>query len=310
MQAPRFTEAAPADCTCGHCSAAAGPDRAGQQRCGTVRGAVVAAVGAAVLVGAASGTASAEPAPSRAGWDGAKYWYKDATGWWRWTSHYDKYVARGGKGAAVTKGKSTSAGTGKRRSASAREPVFRGHQGWDATDRVYWYRKGGHWYWTSHHYKYARYVGRTGTTTAPGTSPRPSTRPSTNPSSNPGTPRRHGTEAAISYAMRHLGDPYVWGGNGPHGWDCSGLVMAAYRQAGIALPRVADAQYRATRPISRGQLRRGDLVFWSGDGSASGVHHVAIYLGDGQYLEAPRPGKNVRVSSFSWYAPNLYGRVR
>nr|WP_275405430.1 C40 family peptidase [Streptomyces sp. SID339] len=110
--------------------------------------------------------------------------------------------------------------------------------------------------------------------------------------------------------MRHLGDPYVWGGNGPHGWDCSGLVMAAYRQAGIALPRVADAQYRATQPISRGQLRRGDLVFWSSDGSASGVHHVAIYLGGGQYLEAPRPGKNVRVSSFSWYDPNLYGRVR
>ncbi|MYY85244.1 hypothetical protein GT044_28985, partial [Streptomyces sp. SID335] len=264
---------------------------------------VVAAVGAAVLVGAAAGTASAEAAPSHAGWDGSKYWYKDATGWWRWTSHYDKYVARGGKGAAATKGKSAPAGTGKRRSASAPEPVFRGRQGWDAIDRVYWYRKGGHWYWTSHRYKYERYTGRTGTT-APTTPHRPSTDP------GPGTPRRHGTEAAISYAMRHLGDPYVWGGNGPHGWDCSGLVMAAYRQAGIALPRVADAQYRATQPISRGQLRRGDLVFWSSDGSASGVHHVAIYLGGGQYLEAPRPGKNVRVSSFSWYDPNLYGRVR
>ncbi|MFD6435616.1 C40 family peptidase [Streptomyces venezuelae] len=308
MQTPRFNEATPADCTCGPCAAAPGPSRAGQRHCGTVRGAVVAAVGAAVLVGAASGTASAEPAPSHAGWDGSKYWYKDATGWWRWTSHYDKYVARGGKGAVASKGKGTAASKGStsagtRRSASAAEPVFRGRQGWDATDRVYWYQKNGHWYWTSHQYKYERYTGRSGTgTTAPVTPPRPST--------GPDTPRRHGTEAAVSYAVRHLGDPYVWGGNGPHGWDCSGLVMAAYRQAGIALPRVADAQYRATQPISRGQLRRGDLVFWSSNGSASGVHHVAIYLGGGQYLEAPRPGKNVRVSSFSWYNPNLYGRVR
>ncbi|MFI1678973.1 C40 family peptidase [Streptomyces sp. NPDC020607] len=306
FQTPRFIEATPADCACGHCTAAPGPGRAGQQRCGTVRGAVVAAVGAAVLVGAASGAASAEPAPSHAGWDGSKYWYKDATGWWRWTSHYDKYVARGGKGPVAPKVKKASKGTGvstgTRRSASASEPVFRGRRGWDATDRVYWYRKGGHWYWTSHQYKYERYAGRGTSATAPSTPPRPST--------NPGTPRRHGTEAAVSYAMRHLGDPYVWGGNGPHGWDCSGLVMAAYRQAGIALPRVADAQYRATQPVSRGQLRRGDLVFWSSDGSASGVHHVAIYLGGGQYLEAPRPGRNVRVSSFGWYAPNLYGRVR
>ncbi|MET8690641.1 C40 family peptidase [Streptomyces sp. NPDC004732] len=307
MQTPRFTEEIPADCGCGHCTGAPqAPGRAGQQHCGSVRGAVVAAVGAAVLVGAAAGTASAEPAPSHAGWDGSKYWYKDATGWWRWTSHYDKYVARGGKGTAASKGKGAS--TGPRRSTSA-EPVFRGRQGWDATDRVYWYRKAGHWYWTSHQDKYERYTGRSGSGAA-GTSARPSTRPSTKPSTGSGTPSRHGTEAAISYAMRHLGDPYVWGGNGPHGWDCSGLVLAAYRQAGVALPRVADAQYRATQPISRGQLRRGDLVFWSSNGSSSGIHHVAIYLGGGQYLEAPRPGKNVRVSSFSWYNPNMYGRVR
>ncbi|MFD4632698.1 C40 family peptidase [Streptomyces sp. NPDC058284] len=309
MQTPtRFTEEVPADCACGHCAAAtAGP--AEQQRCGGVRGAVVAAVGAAVLVGAATGTASAEPAPSHAGWDGSKYWYKDASGWWRWTSHHAKYLARSGKGAVTSPGKGTS--PGRRRTASApapAEPTFRGRPGWDATDRVYWYRKAGHWYWTSHRDKYERRTGRsdephgTNRGTSHGTGSRT---PSTT-----GIPRRHGTEAAISYAMSHLGDPYVWGGNGPRGWDCSGLVMAAYRQAGISLPRVADAQYRAGRPISRSELRRGDLVFWSGDGSASGIHHVAIYLGGGQYLEAPRPGRNVRVSSFSQYNPNLYGRVR
>ncbi|MFF1376565.1 C40 family peptidase [Streptomyces sp. NPDC058308] len=299
MQTPRFTEETPADCGCDRCAAtatatAAGP--AGQQRCGSVRGAVVAAVGAAVLVGAAAGTASAEPAPSHAGWDGSRYWYKDATGWWRWTSHHDKYLARSGKGAVTSPGKATA--PAPRRSSGA-EPVFRGRQGWDATDRVYWYQKAGHWYWTSHKDKYEQRAGRSGgggSGSGGGT--------------GSGTPRRYGTEAAVSYAMSHLGDPYVWGGNGPHGWDCSGLVMAAYRQAGIALPRVADAQYRAARPISRSQLRRGDLVFWSSDGSSSGIHHVAIYLGGGQYLEAPRPGRNVRVSSFAWYEPNMYGRVR
>ncbi|MGW2224314.1 C40 family peptidase [Streptomyces formicae] len=301
MQTPRFTEEIPADCGCGQCAATPAAARA-DHRCG-VRGALVAAVGAAVLVGTAAGPATAEPAPSHAGWDGSKYWYKDATGWWRWTSHYDKYVARTGQaGGQAAAGKARSAA----RDASSPEPTFRGRGGWDATDRVYWYNKAGHWYWTSHRDKYESRTGRSGSqATKP--APRPSGRGGGHSS---GTPSRHGTEAAISYAMSHLGDPYVWGGNGPHGWDCSGLVMAAYRQAGISLPRVADAQYRATRSLSRGELRRGDLVFWSSNGSSSGIHHVAIYLGGGQYLEAPRPGKNVRVSSFSWYNPNMYGRVR
>ncbi|WP_307711453.1 C40 family peptidase [Streptomyces sp. V4I23] len=115
--------------------------------------------------------------------------------------------------------------------------------------------------------------------------------------------------AVINFAKAQLGEPYRWGGSGPNAWDCSGLVQAAYRAGGISLPRVASGQYSATIPISRDQLRRGDLVFWSHNGTTSGVHHVAIYLGGGQYLEAPKPGRNVRVSSFSSYNPNLYGRV-
>ncbi|ATL28606.1 C40 family peptidase [Streptomyces formicae] len=362
MQTPRFTEEIPADCGCGHCAATPAAARA-DHRCG-VRGALVAAVGAAVLVGTAAGPATAEPAPSHAGWDGSKYWYKDAAGGWRWTSHYDKYAAHTGRsGGHATTGKARPAArgassaeptfrgrggwdatdrvywykdaaggwrwtshydkyaahtgrsgghatTGKARpaarGASSAEPTFRGRGGWDATDRVYWYNKAGHWYWTSHRDKYESRTGRSGSQAT-----KPAPRPSgSGGGHSSGTPSRHGTEAAISYAMAHLGDPYVWGGNGPHGWDCSGLVMAAYRQAGVSLPRVADAQYRATRSLSRGELRRGDLVFWSSNGSSSGIHHVAIYLGGGQYLEAPRPGKNVRVSSFSWYNPNMYGRVR
>ncbi|MEV7192438.1 C40 family peptidase [Streptomyces sp. NPDC093510] len=297
MRTPEFTEEIPVDCTCAACAACAGTPSAvrADRRC-TVRGAVVAAVGAAVLAGTAVGTASAEPAPSHAGWDGSKYWYRDATGWWRWTSHYDKYVMHSG-GSVNSRKASGSLPSGR---TSSSEPTFRGSGGYDAADGVYWYQKGGHWYWTRHKSKYLHFVDGS----------RSSGGPSSGGSSGPGTPRRHGTEAAISFAAAHLGDAYAWGGDGPHSWDCSGLVMAAYRSAGISLPRVADDQYRASAPISRADLRRGDLVFWSSNGSSSGIHHVAIYLGDGQYLEAPRPGERVRISSFDWYKPNLYGRVR
>ncbi|MFK4070820.1 C40 family peptidase [Streptomyces sp. NPDC029674] len=289
MRTPEFTEETPVDCACPACTAPSSATRA-DRRC-TIRGAVVAAVGAAVLAGATAGTASAEPAPSHAGWDGSRYWYKDATGWWRWTSHYDKYAAHSG-GSGNSREASGGSPSGR---ASSSEPTFRGGGGYDAVDGVYWYRKGGHWYWTSHKWKYERYRG--GSSSSGG-------------SSGFGAPVRYGTEAAVSFAMAHLGDTYVWGGNGPRGWDCSGLVMAAYRRAGISLPRVAADQYRATAPVSRGDLRRGDLVFWSGNGGSSGIHHVAIYLGSGQYLEAPRPGKRVRISSFDWYDPNMYSRVR
>ncbi|MCA6095594.1 C40 family peptidase [Streptomyces sp. SCA3-4] len=119
---------------------------------------------------------------------------------------------------------------------------------------------------------------------------------------------RPDVERAVSYALRHVGDPYVYGGTGPRRWDCSGLVQQAYRRAGVRLPRVAADQYRATRHIPRSALRRGDLVFWSTNGRASGVHHVALYLGGGRYVEAARPGTKVRLSGFALYDPQLYGR--
>lgn len=117
-----------------------------------------------------------------------------------------------------------------------------------------------------------------------------------------------GLEPAVAFAMDHVGDAYALGGDGPHRWDCSGLVRQAYRRAGVRLPRIAADQYRATARISRKALRRGDLLFWSSDGRASGVHHVGVYLGGGRYIEAARPGTKVRISAFSRYSPNLYGR--
>lgn len=132
----------------------------------------------------------------------------------------------------------------------------------------------------------------------------------------PGTPARptatrgHDLEAAIAFALAHIGDPYVLGGVGPRRWDCSGLIQQAYRKAGVRLPRIAADQYRATTRVTRSALRRGDLVFWTNNGRISGIHHAAIYLGGGRYIEAPRPGRKVRISTFSYYNPNLYGRVR
>ncbi|MFD0383853.1 C40 family peptidase [Streptomyces stramineus] len=117
-------------------------------------------------------------------------------------------------------------------------------------------------------------------------------------------------EPAVAYALAQVGDAYALGGNGPRRWDCSGLVQQAYRKAGVRLPRIAADQYRATAPVKRGSLRRGDLVFWTSNGRVSGIHHVAVYLGGGRYVEAPRPGKKVRISTFSHYSPNLYGRIR
>ncbi|MFB6603511.1 C40 family peptidase [Streptomyces noursei] len=110
-------------------------------------------------------------------------------------------------------------------------------------------------------------------------------------------------------ALAQVGKPHVWGGNGPNSFDCSGLVQQAYRRAGIQLPRVAADQYAATTRITSGQLRRDDLILWSNSGRASGINHVAIYLGGGTYVEAPKPGAHVRTAPLrSGYRPTHFGR--
>ncbi|MEV6617309.1 bifunctional lytic transglycosylase/C40 family peptidase [Streptomyces sp. NPDC051051] len=119
------------------------------------------------------------------------------------------------------------------------------------------------------------------------------------------------TSTAVNAAADMLGTPYSWGGgnaSGPStgiccspnghsgasitGFDCSGLVLYAYAKAGIPLPRTAAQQYAASEPLKPGQMRPGDLVFYGT--SASGIHHVGIYVGGGWIINAPRPGTQVR----------------
>lgn len=117
-------------------------------------------------------------------------------------------------------------------------------------------------------------------------------------------------QAAIEAASTQLGKPYVYGGSGPDVWDCSGLTQWAYQQAGVNLPRTAAEQYAAVpTKIPLGELEPGDLLFWATDlNNAASIHHVAIYLGNGQMLAAPHTGTVVRVQPV--YLDGYFGAVR
>ena len=105
---------------------------------------------------------------------------------------------------------------------------------------------------------------------------------------------------AVGYAQSQIGTNYVWGGEAKgQGFDCSGLVQAAYAAQGVNLPRVAQAQYDATMKVPQGQqLRSGDLVFFGS--SNKDITHVGIYVGNGQMIDAPHSGAQVRTESYNW----------
>jgi cell wall-associated NlpC family hydrolase len=108
----------------------------------------------------------------------------------------------------------------------------------------------------------------------------------------------------VQIANRLTGIPYRWGGASPRaGFDCSGLVQYVYGQVGIRLPHYTAAQYGHGRRVSRGSLRAGDLVFFSGLG------HVGIYAGGGKFIHAPRRGTTVRWSRLSSHG-SYYGATR
>ncbi|CAM5230849.1 NlpC/P60 domain-containing protein OS=Streptomyces alboniger OX=132473 GN=CP975_09395 PE=3 SV=1 [Streptomyces alboniger] len=95
--------------------------------------------------------------------------------------------------------------------------------------------------------------------------------------------------SALAAARSAIGRPYVWGANGPSGFDCSGLMQWSYAQAGVGLPRTSQAQRYAGRQVSLAEAKPGDLVAYRDDAS-----HIGMYVGDGQVVHAPYPGAPVR----------------
>lgn len=99
-------------------------------------------------------------------------------------------------------------------------------------------------------------------------------------------------KAAVAAAMSKLGSPYVWAAAGPDSFDCSGLMMWAWAQAGVSLPHYSGDQYNSGTHVSRSELRPGDLVFFY-----QGLSHVGMYVGNGKIIHAPQPGDVVKISS-------------
>jgi cell wall-associated NlpC family hydrolase len=99
----------------------------------------------------------------------------------------------------------------------------------------------------------------------------------------------------VALAQQFVGTPYVWGGTSPDGFDCSGLVQYVYGKLGVQLPRISADQARAGVAVPLRQLRAGDLVAWDNSSRNNGADHIAIYIGGGMIVEAPRPGTSVRV---------------
>ena len=146
--------------------------------------------------------------------------------------------------------------------------------------------------------------------TVPGSQAPPTSTPKPpKPPADPPPASGSKVETAIAFARAQLGEPYVWGGAGPSSWDCSGLTMRAWQAAGVNLPHYAGAQYAQTTPVPMSKIRRGDLLYWSNGGPGS-IYHEALYLGGGQMIQAPRPGRSVEIVSLTyWIKPDLASRA-
>ncbi|MEV0732004.1 C40 family peptidase [Polymorphospora sp. NPDC050346] len=115
---------------------------------------------------------------------------------------------------------------------------------------------------------------------------------------------------AVNYALAQRGKPYEWAAEGPHRFDCSGLMWAAYRSVGHTLNRVAKDQYYGTRnkPVARTQLLPGDMLFFSSSNRWQDIHHVGMYIGGGKMVHSPTTGDVVKVSTVWW--SRFFGATR
>ncbi len=110
-------------------------------------------------------------------------------------------------------------------------------------------------------------------------------------------------QIAVDAALSQVGKPYEWAADGPDSYDCSGLTMWAWAQAGVSLPHHSGTQYAVTAHVSTDDLEPGDLVFYG-----SPIHHMGMYIGNGQMVEAPYTGAQVRVNS--WVRSDFAGASR
>ena len=127
--------------------------------------------------------------------------------------------------------------------------------------------------------------------------PQPAPRSPQPPAPEPDPPPSGGSrgETALAFARAQLGEPYVYGADGPDSWDCSGLTMGAWGSAGVSLPHSSRSQYANSAKISKSQLQPGDLVLFYSD-----RHHVGLYAGGGRVIHAPRPGKSVEYINMDY----------
>jgi cell wall-associated NlpC family hydrolase len=138
--------------------------------------------------------------------------------------------------------------------------------------------------------------------------PAPTPAPAPAPSSDTyglGTGSQRGSaeqgRSAVAWAQQQVGKAYEYGADGAETFDCSGLTSQAWLAAGLSIPRTSRDQYRSVRKITYDTMRPGDLIFYGNVASDPGsITHVAMYLGPGQMVEAPRPGVPVRVTSIRW----------
>ncbi|MCS7165325.1 MAG: C40 family peptidase [Candidatus Calescibacterium sp.] len=120
-----------------------------------------------------------------------------------------------------------------------------------------------------------------------------------------------GNQKVVNLALQQVGKPYVYGAEGPNAFDCSGLVYWVFKKCGKILPRTADEQFKVGTPVSKNQLKPGDLVFFANT-YTTGISHVGIYIGNGKFVHAANRRKGVIISSLSeeYYAKHYAGAKR
>lgn len=110
-------------------------------------------------------------------------------------------------------------------------------------------------------------------------------------------PAKSSAAEASRVAASMVGKPYRYGGHGPSGFDCSGLVYFSYQRAGLSVPRSTGSQRARSRQVSMNRVSRGDLLFFDQEGKRSS--HVGIYIGGNRFVHAPSSGKRVRVDALT-----------